>query len=87
MNAELPPFENGDHSSENASTIDRVITPVLPDKSLDEYEQNGPSWVLIQPYPPVGHYCAALLIDPWKSHNGNSKRITSFVGFPLHNGR
>ena len=27
MNAELPPFKTGKHNSENASTIDRVITP------------------------------------------------------------
>jgi len=26
MNAELPPFKNGDHNSENASTFDRDIT-------------------------------------------------------------
>ena len=29
MNAELPPFKNGDHNSENASTVDRVITPSI----------------------------------------------------------
>jgi len=28
MNAELPPFKNGDHNSESVSTIDRVITPL-----------------------------------------------------------
>ena len=28
MNAELPPFKNGEHNSECASTIDRVITPL-----------------------------------------------------------
>ena len=27
MNAELPPFKNGEHNSESTSTIDRVITP------------------------------------------------------------
>ena len=26
MNAELPPLKNGKHTSENASTIDHVIT-------------------------------------------------------------
>jgi len=25
MNEELPPFKNGEHNSESASTIDRVI--------------------------------------------------------------
>jgi len=29
MNAELPPFKNGEHNSESASTIDRVITPLI----------------------------------------------------------
>jgi len=29
MNAELPPFKNGEHNSENASTIDRVMTPSI----------------------------------------------------------
>ena len=28
MNAEMPPFKNGEHNSESASTIDRVITPL-----------------------------------------------------------
>ena len=28
VNAELPPFKNGEHNSENASIIDRVITPL-----------------------------------------------------------
>jgi len=28
MNAELPPFKNGEHNSENVSTIDPVITPL-----------------------------------------------------------
>jgi len=28
MNAELPPFKNGEHNSESASTVDRVITPL-----------------------------------------------------------
>jgi len=28
MNAELPPFKNGEHNSESASTIDRDITPL-----------------------------------------------------------
>jgi len=28
MNAELPPFKNGEHNSESASTIDLVITPL-----------------------------------------------------------
>jgi len=28
MNAELHPFKNGEHNSESASTIDRVITPL-----------------------------------------------------------
>ena len=28
MNAELPPFKNGEHNSESTSTIDRVITPL-----------------------------------------------------------
>jgi len=26
MNTELPPFKNGEHNSESASTVDRVIT-------------------------------------------------------------
>ena len=30
MNAELSPFENRDHISENASTIDGVITHLSP---------------------------------------------------------
>ena len=29
MNAELPPFKNGEHNSDGASTIDRVITPLM----------------------------------------------------------
>jgi len=29
MNAELPPFKNWEHNSENASTIDLVITPLI----------------------------------------------------------
>ena len=33
MNAELPPFKNGEHNSESASTIDHVITPLT-----DNYE-------------------------------------------------
>jgi len=28
MNAELPSIKNGEHNSESASTIDRVITPL-----------------------------------------------------------
>jgi len=28
MNVDLPPFKNGEHNSENAPTIDRVITPL-----------------------------------------------------------
>ena len=28
VNAELPPFQNGEHNSESVSTIDRVITPL-----------------------------------------------------------
>ena len=28
MNAELPPFKNGEHNSKSVSTIDRVITPL-----------------------------------------------------------
>jgi len=28
MNAELPPFKNGEHNSESTLTIDRVITPL-----------------------------------------------------------
>jgi len=28
MNAELPPFKNGDHNFEIASTLDRDITPL-----------------------------------------------------------
>jgi len=29
MNAELPPFKNGEHNSESASTINCVITPLI----------------------------------------------------------
>jgi len=29
MNAELPPFRNGEHNSESMSIIDRVITPLI----------------------------------------------------------
>jgi len=29
MNEELPPFKNGKQNSESASTIDRVITPLI----------------------------------------------------------
>jgi len=29
MNAELPPFKSGEHNSENASIIDRGITPLM----------------------------------------------------------
>jgi len=29
MNVKLPPFKNGEHNSESASTIDRVITPLI----------------------------------------------------------
>ena len=28
MNAELPPFKNGEHNSESVSTLDRDITPL-----------------------------------------------------------
>ena len=28
MNADLPPFEKGEHNSESESTNDRVITPL-----------------------------------------------------------
>jgi len=28
MNAELPPFKNGEHTSESASTLDCDITPL-----------------------------------------------------------
>jgi len=28
MNAELPPFKNGEHNSKSATTIDRDITPL-----------------------------------------------------------
>jgi len=28
MNAELPPFKNGEHNSQSVLTIDRVITPL-----------------------------------------------------------
>ena len=28
MNAELPPFKNGEHDSKHASTTDHVITPL-----------------------------------------------------------
>jgi len=30
MNAELPPFENGEHNSKSVSTADRDITPLKP---------------------------------------------------------
>ena len=33
MNAQLPPFKNGEHNSESASTINRVITPL---NSIDD---------------------------------------------------
>jgi len=29
MNAELPPFKNGEHNYESVSIIDRVITPLI----------------------------------------------------------
>jgi len=29
MNAELPPFKNGEHNPESAPTIDHVITPLI----------------------------------------------------------
>jgi len=29
MNTELPPFKNGEHNSENALTIDCVVTPLI----------------------------------------------------------
>ena len=29
MNEEVPPFKNGEHNSESASTFDRVITPLM----------------------------------------------------------
>jgi len=29
MNAELPPFKNGEHNSESASTFDGDITPLI----------------------------------------------------------
>jgi len=28
MNAQLPPFKNGEHNSESAYTVDRDITPL-----------------------------------------------------------
>jgi len=33
MNAELPPFNNGEHNPESASTIDRIITPLSVGRS------------------------------------------------------
>jgi len=29
MNAELPPFKNGEHNSKNVSTINRAVTPLI----------------------------------------------------------
>jgi len=29
MNAELPPFKNGDHNSKSASTLNQDITPLM----------------------------------------------------------
>jgi len=34
MNTELPPFKNEKHDSESASTIDRVITPLMLSRGL-----------------------------------------------------
>jgi len=39
MNAELPPFKIGEHNSENASTINRVITP-LKNQAPEEQAMN-----------------------------------------------
>jgi len=36
MNAELPPFTNGELNSESASTIDHVVTPSRKDSPCDE---------------------------------------------------
>jgi len=43
MNAELPPFKNGEHNSENASTIDPVITPLTGYGDMKEGDTN-PCW-------------------------------------------
>jgi len=34
MNAELPPFKNGEHNSEKESTIDRVIIPLTTELTV-----------------------------------------------------
>ena len=45
MNAEMPPFKNGEHNSESASTIDGVITPLSMQwhvAFLGEYKNTWP---------------------------------------------
>jgi len=37
MNAELPPFKNGEHNSDSASTLDRDITPLITVPSTLQY--------------------------------------------------
>jgi len=44
MNAELPPFKNGEHNSESASTIDRVTGPL----KLRIYATDGTNYKLYQ---------------------------------------
>jgi len=38
MIAELPRFQNGEHNSENASTIDRVISPLKWIVAVDQLD-------------------------------------------------
>jgi len=37
MNVELPPFKTGEHNSKNASTINRVITPLKKKPHFEVY--------------------------------------------------
>ena len=55
-NAELPPFKNGEHNSENASTIDHVIAPLRRwlNDSLEQKEKTKCSVVLMDSARTVG---------------------------------
>ena len=78
MNAELSPFQNGEYSSENASTIDRIITPLSklwPTTlySKAEFSRALPFW----PYSLHGF----LAID--QRHKININPVTAMESLPV----
>jgi len=56
MNAELPPFKNGEHNSESESTIDRVIPPLNVEKTTETRNRCLPTQMeqLCRLYPLIG---------------------------------